>query len=812
MFIPTNRVVLFFSDLRPEGGLFTCMQLNKTTDWDTMISRFFKAIYKKYNQTFPAGCAAAMMLMLPGAASGSDIVVTKAYRWTGDSIIQGPFKAYAPTPFRIVSDYSAQPGYYMGVEKEWNLKNDISEYPQLTTSNILHNAIFNMGLDEMVNAIEPDRTLRTGKEWPGVWTRDVSYSIILAMAALQPEVSRISLEHKITPNGRIVQDTGSGGAWPISSDRQIWGIAAFEVYKATGDKSWLNRIYPVIKNSLEDDYKTIYDPETGLVRGETSFIDWREQSYPRWMQTADIAQSEALGTSVVHAQAWRTLAQIARIMGENTEAQKYDARADALAEAINSQLWSDEKGYYNMYLYGRDNMIANPRAETLGEALAILYDVASPNRARILTEKNPTTPFGTAIFYPQIADMPPYHNNSLWPWVAAYWTLANAKVGNERGVMQGIGSIFRPAALFATNKENFVLDNGDIATELNSSNMLWCLSGNLAVTMNILFGIHYEADGIRFAPFVPKALADTRSLNGLRYRDATLNITVSGYGSQIKDFYLNGKRQTPFIPADIKGENTIKIIMADNNAAPMRLNEVPNLKAPLTPIAWLSNDPSVNNQMGPVNNLLQWNPIEYVNHYIVVRDGKPVAQTTETTFLATTPGEYQVIAVDANGTQSFASEPRSNATVHRFDFPNEKTAMSSDEAQNRLRTPLHGYRGSGFVEMDHTSGSVNVPVEIGEGGLYGVSLRYANGNGPVNTENKAAIRTLLVDGKRAGTIVMPQRGVGNWNDWGMTNVVKVRLTPGRHNLTLVFLPENENMNFKVNHALVDQIELRRLRP
>ena len=189
-----------------------------------------------------------------------------------------------------------------------------------------------------------------------------------------------------------------------------------------------------------------------------------------------------------------------------------------------------------------------------------------------------------------------------------------------------------------------------------------------------------------------------------------------------------------------------------------------------------------------------------------------MAQTTERTFLATTPGEYQVIAVDANGTQSFASEPRSNATVHRFDFPNEKTAMSSDEAQNRLRTPLHGYRGSGFVEMDHTSGSVNVPVEIGEGGLYGVSLRYANGNGPVNTENKAAIRTLLVDGKRAGTIVMPQRGVGNWNDWGMTNVVKVRLTPGRHNLTLVFLPENENMNFKVNHALVDQIELRRLRP
>lgn len=773
-----------------------------------MISTYIRGI----KNVLAAGIAATVCCMCYAANSHTEIVATSAYRWVGDSILQGPFKAYAPSPSEIISDYSAKPGYFMGIDKVWKLKNDISAYPQLTTSNTLHNAIFNMGLDEMVNAIEPDQTLRTGKEWPGVWTRDVSYSIILAMAALQPEVSRISLEHKITPNGRIVQDTGSGGAWPISSDRQIWGIAAFEVYKATGNKAWLNKIYPIIKNSLEDDYKTIYDAETGLVRGETSFIDWREQSYPRWMQTADIAQSEALGTSVVHAQAWRTLAQIAELLGEPAEAAKFSKRADALVDAINRKLWNDQKGYYNMYLYGRDNMIENPRAETLGESLAILWDVASPNRARVVTEKNPTTPFGTAIFYPQIADIPPYHNNSLWPWVAAYWTLANAKVGNEQGVMQGIGSIFRPAALFATNKENFVLDNGDIATELNSSNMLWCLSGNLAVTMNMLFGIHYEADGIYFAPFVPKVLADTRTLNGLRYRNAVLNITVSGYGNEIKQFYLNGKEHSPFIPADIQGENTIKIIMADNNMPPMRVNEVPNLKAPLTPITWLNNDPSVSNDLGPVNNLLQWNPIEYVSHYKVLRDGKVVATTNETSYLATIPGEYQVIAVDSNGTEGFASEPRSNLERLRFDFPAEKSVISSAEAQNKPRTPVLGYRGTGFVEIDHNSGSLNVPIDIKRGGEYALQLRYANGNGPVNTENKAAIRTLLVDGKRAGTIVMPQRGVGNWNDWGMTNVVKVRLTPGRHNLSLVFLPENENMNFKVNHALIDQIELRPLRP
>ncbi len=744
------------------------------------------------------------------AASEQPIVSTGSYRWVADSIIQGPYKAYAVTPTHIVSDYGAVPGYHMPIDKEWKLRNDISGYPQLSTSNKLHEAIYNMGLDEMVNAVEADKTLRTGREWPGVWTRDVSYSIILAMAALQPEASRISLERKINRNGRIIQDTGSGGAWPVSSDRQIWGIAAFEVYKTTGDRKWLEKIYPVIKNSLEDDYATIYDKETGLVRGETSFIDWREQSYPRWMQTADIYRSEALGTSVVHAQAWRTLAEIAQLLGHNSEARTYNLRADELTKAINKELWMEDKGLYAMYLYGRDNLILNPRAETLGESLAILFNVADQGRAKTITEKNPTTPFGTAIFFPQIPDQPPYHNNALWPWVGAYWTLANAKVGNSDGVLEGIGAIFRPAALFATNKENFVLDNGDIGTVVNSSNMLWCLSGNIALTMKVLFGINYEANGIRFSPFVPKELADTRSLTGLKYRDAVLDITVSGYGNKIRHFYLNGKEHAPFIPDNIKGQNTIRIILDDNAPELMRVNRVPNQKAPLTPVAWLSHDPEVVTPMSPVNNMLEWNPIEYIKYYKVLRNGKLVGQTNETRWIASLPGEYQVIGVDAAGNESFASQPRSNAPEFIGSFGGEHTSIGSKEAQAVPRTPILGYHNGGFVEVDHEAANIITRVNVPADGLYAVSLRYANGNGPVNTDNKCAVRTLLVDGRRAGTMVMPQRGVGNWNDWGYSNVVEVPLTAGEHTFTITFLPENENMNLGINHALIDELVVRRI--
>ena len=743
---------------------------------------------------------AALALASVGVSvQAQEIVKTDAYVWRGDSIIQGEYVAHAPSSTEIVSSYYAQPHYFMPVEHVWKLKNDISMYPRLITSNTLHAAVFNMGLDEMVNAVEPDTTLRTGKEWAGVWTRDVSYSIILSMAYMQPEASKISLMKKVNANGRIIQDTGSGGAWPVSSDRMIWAVAAYEVYKVTGDKEWLKFIYPVIRDSFEDDFKVVYNAESGLVRGETSFIDWREQSYPKWMQTADIYNSEAMNTSVVHAEGLRILSKIADELGKKKEAKRYAEAAKSLTDAINRVFWMDDKGYYAMYTYGRENMILNPRAETLGESLAILFNVASPERAKIISQSNPTTPYGVAIFYPQISDMPSYHNNALWPFVASYWTLACAKAGNEQATLQGFGSVFRPAALFATNKENFNLDNGDIATELNSSNMLWSLSGNIALTCRILFGINYEDNGLSFSPFVPKVMADNRTLSNFTYRDAKLNITVKGHGQRIKSFMLNGKECKPFIPADIKGVNEIVIEMDCEEIPAQAVNNQPNLKAPLTPIAWIE------------DGRLCWNPIEYIGHYEVILNGKRVAKTSQTSYALTEQGEWQVIGVSEAGVESFASEPRSNADRFVVEMPGEKTSMKSAEISYQPLTPIAGYNGNGFVETDHSTAAISVTVDVPADGEYAFSLRYANGNGPVNTENKCAIRTLTIDGNKIGTVVMPHRGVANWDDWGMTNEVKTELKAGKHTLCIEYRPENENMNLSTNHAIIDCVKLVRVK-
>ncbi len=89
-------------------------------------------------------------------------------------------------------------------------------------------------------------------------------------------------------------------------------------------------------------------------------------------------------------------------------------------------------------------------------------------------------------------------------------------------------------------------------------------------------------------------------------------------------------------------------------------------------------------------------------------------------------------------------------------------------------------------------------------------MRYANGNGPVNTENRCGIRTIFVDGLKKGIAVMPHRGRNNWSDWGLSNSITTDLTKGNHVISIKYMPENENMNISTNHVLIDEVRVTQL--
>ncbi len=250
--------------------------------------------------------------------------------------------------------------------------------------------------------------------------------------------------------------------------------------------------------------------------------------------------------------------------------------------------------------------------------------------------------------------------------------------------------------------------------------------------------------------------------------------------------------------------------MADNDIAPMKVNRTANVKSPLTPLTRFTHDADIAaaNPDAPYENTLQWNPIEYIAGYIVLRDGERIARTRQTSFDASVPGVYQVIGVDADGVESFASEPLSNQPTVRVKPSATATVLKSKEVSYQPDGGvINGYSGNGFAETDHNTAPVEFDIEAD--GDYFLTLRYANGNGPVNTENKCAVRTLFVDGVKAGTVVMPQRGIGNWDDWGMTNYIPVSLTKGKHKITIEMMPYDENMNLATNHAIIDALVMER---
>jgi hypothetical protein len=270
---------------------------------------------------------------------------------------------------------------------------------------------------------------------------------------------------------------------------------------------------------------------------------------------------------------------------------------------------------------------------------------------------------------------------------------------------------------------------------------------------------------------------------------------MQGFGSKIKSFEIDGKTAEPLIPCTLTGMHTIKIVLASRDLSNSKINQVANYTSLDLPVGRIS------------HGILSWDAMKGAVSYTILKNGHPVFQTSELSYKIkdSTYSEYQVVAFDARGIGSFASEPVVNSDGNfSWVFEIENYApKTTDDYKN--------YSGTGYVEISKTKNrNISIPVTIKHTGKYAISFRYANGNGPINTENKCAIRTLKVDGIQAGAVILPQRGSNEWTNWGYSNFVHVLLNQGNHLITLSFEPYNENMNGKINQAMLDAMIITRL--
>jgi hypothetical protein len=177
----------------------------------------------------------------------------------------------------------------------------------------------------------PAGCFETGELWTWVWTRDTAYAIDLGLgahdAARARQLPRVQAVERKSDDGdlQVVQDTGSGGSWPVSSDRVVWALGARRLLgelPGRGPRRLRHRARQALSNTIEQDRVVVFDPAFGLYRGEQSFLDWREQSYPDFTRddVATIAMGFALGTNLLHLSAIELVRDLALEQGDDADA------------------------------------------------------------------------------------------------------------------------------------------------------------------------------------------------------------------------------------------------------------------------------------------------------------------------------------------------------------------------------------------------------------------------------------------------------------------------------------------------------------
>ncbi|WEK34543.1 MAG: hypothetical protein P0Y53_18815 [Candidatus Pseudobacter hemicellulosilyticus] len=721
-----------------------------------------------------------------------------------DSVVDASYTGWrvatATSPTSITSNYHGP--------KTWTLQKDISQFPQFSApNNTMLVALYNMALEEMQLNLRSDSTFATGALWPDTWTRDVVYSIYFAFSWIHKDISKKTLQKQTLQKIKeALQDTGTGGSWPISTDRVVWALAAWEYYLSTGDSNWLAEAYENLSNTARKDLHMAFDSTIGLFRGEACSMDWRTHTYPNWFSNENIGESFSSGTNALHLFCYDFLQKAGAMLGKpTTELELWADTHGKIKKGLNTYLWDQQKGLYAAYLYPAFlGYPASDRVDIMSNGLCALLGAADPEQVKSIVNKYPLYPYGGAVLYPSIPDDFAYHNKSVWVVWQTPLLYAARQTGNLSVVSHLLQSQIRQGALFLTHKENMTYDTGsDENTALNSDRQLWSVAAYIGMVYRILFGMELTATGLSFAPAIPKELVDgPLHLKNFRYRNASLDITVSGSGSSIAELTLNGKaQQLPYqLPADARGHYEINITMSDKQAAAGAMNLVQAGPGK----DWSPVEPTTTREQDGIS----WQPAAGLQYRVI---GPGITEKADAGFsLQNRPnGFYSVVAIDDKGFQSDLSRP--------IPVSSYTSSIEAEEGSpaTYLADTARGFSGKGYIrDFAARPATVRFSINLPEAGKYAFSLKGANGRGPHDVY--CYIRSAFMDGKDIGSFIL--EASGSWNTWTRSNLLIIQDLPaGAHTLELRLNPEQKgfdnNMSFTRNYnndAYIDRLEVIRL--
>ena len=522
------------------------------------------------------------------------------------------------------------------------------------------------------------------------------YAIYMSEALLVPERSSRTLMSK------IIREHGDAyirhcADWPVSDDRMSWAAAMWELYKVTGDSK-------------------------------------------------DRYESMCLGTNVMFAEAFKVRDSMITRLPDYNVMPMWVGLDKEIADAVNNNLWIPNLGFYIRYPYGGVYPIQSQAVDNFGQALAIIFGIANREMARSIVSKTPWGAYGVPAVYPFM------HGDSkegeAWPVVQACWTMAAAKAGNMAAVERGMASLFRAYAM--SDIAESMDTTGDTVIGLSDGG--GACAGIAAIVLKVVMGMELESDGIVFAPVVPEAFGGRKRLYGMKYRGMELSVTVSGSGSRIKSFSINGEvRDRHFLPADMKGKVNVEIIMDKQAGDYGVVTEEAAARMPATPaIEWGSD------HIGRITNFT-----EGIAYNITI-NGDFIDQVN-TGYVRFVPQDrYAVVDVVPVMTETWCG-----FSARPYEYIPEG-ALTVVE----MKTPKK-------------NGSPDFEVEVSEAGDYFMDVGYR----VKKVLHGCALYMIYIDGAEAGGLVMPLSADSGDGVSVNSNMLRVKLKAGKNRFSLRHIRE-----------------------
>lgn len=253
------------------------------------------------------------------------------------------------------------------------------------------------------------------------------------------------------PNGKIVEyydvrnNKTEDYGLNVNDNTPLVVMALWHHYAVTGNEKYLRRRYANAKTAM--DYMLSQRNGDGLVWcTATGAADWGIVGWRNVIQNYRISGASTEINSECYC-ALRSLANIARVCGDEDGARRYDREAAALCDAINTHLVNEEN---DLYLLCIDVDGVRRTEVTADLVFPVLFGVAPPKRAARIIDALSDAAFWSTAGIRTVArealDYGPTHGYGLLGgvWVAVTYWFAFAAAQHQPGIMaDALSSAFR---------------------------------------------------------------------------------------------------------------------------------------------------------------------------------------------------------------------------------------------------------------------------------------------------------------------------------------------------------------------------------